>query len=295
MASVGNIFRSDLYSIHNIVQNSMIVYPKEIIIATLKDFFSLDSYYHYVKDAWGFALTPDHTDLPLTAGYALPNTTIPDNSTTRVFIGENYRFDNIFYPAILVKHGGAHYVPTSINRDTTKVKWSERLFIDGYGQEYIARNPEHFVFSGAWEGSIVIDIKTRSLRARDDLAELVGICFTQITYESLRRAGVIIKPLQIGAPTEMEDRNDKLFGVSLTLPIRTEWQVNAPILNVLEVINFVMTFGRIGEPNYPTDPNFTINSQSRITDVISLILAGEPLPYFSPLYEPINPAPPLIG
>lgn len=292
--SVGNIFRSDLYSIHNIVQNSLIVYPKEIILATLKDFFSLDSYYHYVKDAWGFALTPDHTDLPLTAGYVIPNTTLPDNSTTRLFIGENYRFDNIFYPAILVKHGGARYVPVSINRDTTKVKWSERLFIDGYGQEYIVRNPEHFVYSGAWEGSLIIDVKSRSLRARDDLVELIGICFTQITYESLRRSGIIVKPMQIGAPTEGEDRNDKLFNQSITLNIRSEWEVNAPINNVLEVINFVVSFGRIGEINYPTDPNFTINTQNRLSDVVDLILSGQELPYFSPIYQPTQPPPPLI-
>src|SRR5580698_9615486 len=109
--SVGNIVRSDLDSIYHIVRNAMIVYPKEILIATLKDFFAKDSFYHYVKDAWGFTLTPDHTDLPLDAGYKIPGTNILDNTTTRLFIGENYRFDTIFYPAILVKHGGSKYVP----------------------------------------------------------------------------------------------------------------------------------------------------------------------------------------
>jgi hypothetical protein len=271
----------------------MIVSPKEIIIAALKDFFSNDTYYHYVKDAWGFALTPDHTDLPLDAGY-LQNG-ILDTTTTRLFIGENYRFDTIFYPAILVKHGGTKYVPVSINRDTTKVKWSERLFIDGYGQEYIVRNPEHFVFSGAWEGSIIIDIKSRSLRARDDLVELVGIFFTQIGFEMLRKAGVIVKPISAGSTSETDDRNDKLFNQSITLDIRTEWQVNAPITNVLEVINFIMEFGRIGEAHYPVDPNFSISTQIRLSDAIDLILTGEPLPYFSPLYQPVNPPPPITG
>jgi hypothetical protein len=293
--AVGNVFRSDLNSIHNIIQNSMIVYPKEIILATLKDFFSEDSYYHFVKDAWGFTQTPDHTDLPLDAGYKIPNTTTLDTSTTRLFIGENYRFDTIFYPAILVKHGGSKYVPVSINRDTGKVQWSERLFIDGYGQEYIVRNPEHFVFSGAWEGSIQIDIKSRSLRARDDLVELVGIYFTQIGYELLRRSGVIVKPIAVGAPNETEDRNDKLFGQTITLDIRTEWQVNAPILNVLEVINFIMEFGRVGEPSYPTDPNFTINTVDRLVDLIDAIMSGQEFPYFTPLYQPFTSPGPITG
>ena len=271
----------------------MIVYPKEIVIAALKDFFSEDPYYHYVKDAWGFPLVQDHTDLPLDAGYIQNG--ILDNTTARLYIGENYRFDNIFYPALLVKHGGSKYVPISINRDTTKVKWSERLFIDGYGHEYIMRNPEHFVFSGAWEGSIIVDVKSRSMRARDDLAELVGIYFTQIGYEMLRKAGVIVKPITVGSPSETDDRNDKLFSQSLTLDIRTEWQVNAPITNVLEVINFVMEFGRLGELHPTTDPNFSISTQDRVTDVIDLIMTGQPLPYFSPLYQPIQPPGPITG
>lgn len=287
--SVGNVVRSDLDSIYEIIRNAMIVYPKEIMLASLKDFFAKDSYYHYVKDAWGFALTPDHTDLPLDAGYKIPGTNILDNTTTRLFIGENYRFDTIFYPAILIKHGGSKYVPVSINRDTGKVKWSERLFIDGYGNEFIVRNPEHFVFSGAWEGSMIIDVKSRSLRARDDLVQLVSIFFTQIGFELLRRSGVICKPLSVGSPTETEDRNDKLFGQSITIDIRTEWQVNAPITNVLEVINFVMEFGRLGEPNFTTDPNFNISTVSRISDPLDLILTGQPLPYFTPIYQPIPP------
>lgn len=262
--ATNNLFRSDLYKIHDIVQNSMIVYPKEIIIATLRDFFSLDSYYHYSKDAWGFANTVDQTDLPLGAG-------LHDNVTTRVFIGENYRFDGIYYPAILVKHGGAKYVPVSINRDATKVQWQYRSFEDGYGNVTTFRTPKDFVFSGAWEGSIVIDVLTRSLRSRDDLVELVAICFTQITFDSLRKAGVIVKPLSISAPSETDDRNDKLFRQTLTLEIRTEWLVRKPIGNIVEVINFSMEFGDLENPNAPVAQNLTINTNVSLFDVMSSI------------------------
>src|SRR5579885_284780 len=164
--STGSFFKSDLYHLHNIVQNTMIAYPKELIIATLRDFFSEDSYYHYSKDQWGFPNTPDHTDLPLNAG-------LNDNITTRLYIGENYRFDGIFYPAILVKNAGGRYRPISINMDKGKVHYSERVFDDGYGNIVTFRNPDYLIFSGAWEGSMSIDIKTRSLRSRDDLVELV--------------------------------------------------------------------------------------------------------------------------
>jgi hypothetical protein len=38
---------TDLYSIYNTVQNTMIRYPKELIIGTLKEYFAQDSRYHY--------------------------------------------------------------------------------------------------------------------------------------------------------------------------------------------------------------------------------------------------------
>ena len=267
MSSTGNFFKSDLYKIHDVVQNTMIVYPKEIIIATLRDFFSLDSYYHYVKDAWGFPQTPDHTDLPLTAG-------LSDNVTTRLYIGENYRFDAIFYPAILVKSGSGRYAPISINRDKGKVFWSERAFDDGYGNISVFRNPESFIFSGAWEGQMAIDIKTRSLRARDDLVELVAICLQDIAFESLKNAGIVVKPLSWGAPSETDDRNDKLFMQTITLDIRSEWERRVPVSNILEVINFVVEFGRVDEPNPPISPNLTIHTDLSFLE----IMAGKPFP-----------------
>lgn len=262
--ATGNWFKSDLYKIHHIVQNTMIVYPKEIIIATLRDFFSQDSvYYGFRKDPWGFPETPDHTDLPLDAGIVKT-----DSTTTRVYIGENYRFEQIFYPAILVKNAGGRYVPISINMDRGKVYYSERSFDDGYGNITTIRNPESFAFSGAWEGSIAIDIKTRSLRSRDDLLELVAICLQNITFESLKTAGVIVKPLSWSAPAEIDDRNDKLFQQTITLDIRTEWERRIPITNMLEVINFLVEFGRVDIPNAPIDPNLTIKTNLTLFETI---------------------------
>lgn len=258
----GNFFKSDLYKIHDVVQNTMIVFPKEIIIATLRDFFSEDSYYGYRRDNFGFPQTPDHTDLPITAG-------LHDNVTTRLYIGENYRFDGIFYPAILVKNAGGRYVPISINRDRGKVYWTERSFDDGYGNITTFRNPDSFAFSGAWEGQMAIDIKTRSLRSRDDLVELVALCLQDITFESLKNAGIVVKPLSWGAPSEIDDRNDKLFQQTITLDIRSEWERRIPIGNVLEVINFAIEFGRVDVPNAPIAPNLTINTESSFLEIMS--------------------------
>jgi len=45
------------------------------------------------------------------------------------------------------------------------------------GNKTEVRTPESFVTAGIWEGSITIDVLTRSLRARDDLLELIRNVF----------------------------------------------------------------------------------------------------------------------
>lgn len=268
-----NFYKSDLYSIHNIVQSSMLVYPKEIILSTLKDFFSKDSYYHYSKDKWGFPNTIDHTDLP--PGEDLPygsigSTLIEPNNilSSRIYIGENYRNEGVFYPAILVKSGGSRYVPISINREKGAVQYDQIVYEDGYGNQSIVNRPISFITAGAWEGSVVIDVMSRSLRARDDLVELVGIAFAEITVDSLYDVGLVVKPPVIGAPSETDDRNDKLFRQSITLDIRTEWRREIPIQNVIDAIFFSVTFENLSAQNAPVSPNLTINTEVGLLDML---------------------------
>lgn len=268
-----NFFRSDLFGIYNIIQASMIVYPKEIVIATLRDFFSKDSYYHFSKDQWGFPNTTDHTDLPPGADLPRgpgshpelnPNPILP----TRLFIGENYRYDGIFYPAVLVKSGGARYVPISINRDQGMIKYDNILFVDGYGNETIVRKPIALITSGAWEGTLVIDVMSRSLRARDDLVELIGMCFTEVHFDTLHDIGIIVKPISIGGPSETDDRVDKLFRQTLTLEIRTEWRREIPVASTIDAILFTASFADLSKPDSPVAANLTVNTSTNTADML---------------------------
>jgi hypothetical protein len=270
--SSNNFFKSDLYGLYNIVQASMLVYPKEMIIDTLRNFFAGDSYYHYSRDQWGFANTTDHTDLPpgadLPSGPGAhpelnPNPILP----TRLFIGENYRYDSIYYPAILVKSGGSRYVPISINRDQGTIYYGESLIEDGYGNQTLVRTPQSFITQGIWEGSIIVDVYSRSLRARDDLVELVGMCFAEVNFETLHQVGIIVKPPVIGAPNEGDDRNDKLFRQSITLDIRTEWKREIPIGTLIDAIFFTVTFGGLTADS-PNSANLTINTEVSIYDML---------------------------
>lgn len=271
--SSNNFFTSDLYSIHNIIQASMMVYPKELIIATLRDFFSKDSYYHYSKDQWGFANTTDHTDLPqgadLPSGFAArPDLSPTPNLSTRVFIGENYRYDGIYYPAILVKNGGFRYVPISINREKGGVQYDSILYEDGYGNQTIVKRPLSFITAGIWEGSISIEVLTKGIRARDDLVELIAMCFTEVNFESLVDVGIMIKPISIGSPSESDDRNDKLFRQSINLDIRTEWRREIPVGNIIDTIFFSIDFQNLESSTSIPAQNLQIRTDVNVTDMI---------------------------
>lgn len=270
--STNNLFKSDLFDIHSIIQASMLVYPKEIILSTLRDFFAKDSYYHYSRDQFGFPNTTDHTDLP--PGADLPVGAIGSTSesnnllSTRVFIGENYRFDGIYYPAILIKSGGSKYVPISINRERGAIQYNNIVYEDEAGNQCQVNRPIAFITAGVWEGSIVVDVLTRSLRSRDDLVELVGMAFSEVTVDSLYDVGLIVKPPSIGSPSETDDRNDKLFRQTITLDIRTEWRREIPIGNIIDAVFFTASIENIDNPDAPVSPNLTINTEVNLTDML---------------------------
>jgi len=256
-----NLFLGDINKVFGLVQSSMIVYPKEMIIATLKDFFSQDTYYHYVKDEWGFAKTPSHLDLPLGAG-------VHDNITSRVFIGESFRQDKSFYPAVIIKSSSSKAVPVSINRNYGKIEYQDMLFEDGYGNSKTIKYPMQFVTEGAFEGGISIEISARSIRERDDLVERVAMCFTEIYFDDLVKVGIIVKPPDIGSPSENDDRKDKLFKTVVSLNIRTQWKRVFPIKNIIDTIIFSIEFQDLVNQNSVPAANLTINTDISYTDMI---------------------------
>lgn len=247
----GGLYRSDLYGLFDVIQNTQISFPKELVIGILRDFFSQDSYYHYVRDAYGFPLTPDHTDLPQTAG-------LQDDTTTRLFISEARRFDVIYYPAIIVRNAGSTYSPIALNRGKESVLNKAIVVVDGYGNESVFVEPTHFLLYGAWDGALQIDIMTRSIRARDDLVELVSLACTDVFFEEFLKAGVLIKRVSAGSPSEAEDRNDTLYKQSINLDIRSEWRRQIPISNLVDAINICVEFGNVQTTPIVTAPNLEI-------------------------------------
>ena len=262
--ATGNWYDTDLYRLFGLIQSSMIVFPKELVIAEMRKFFSLDSFYHYVSDEWGFPKTLDHTDLPVGSG-------VNDDDITRIFIGENFRDDVQFYPSVIVKSGGMRSVPISMNREFGKYIISERQYEDGYGNIRVIRQPKAFRFEGAAEGSLSIDITTRSVATRDHLAQLIFLLFTDIVFDDSRHAGLVIKNVSIGSPSEGDDRTKKFYKVSINLEIRTEWKREIPIENYIERIIFNISIGNT-ENDSPVSPNLNINTEVSYLDCYWILI-----------------------
>ena len=257
----GNLIRSDLYAIHNVIQNSFFSYAKELLIETLKEEFSKDSFYHFVRDQWGFTKTPDLTDVPSDAG-------LKDDVTSRLFIGEAFRYDGKFYPAILVRGGSFKYVPISMSRNEGVVQNKTIRVLDGYGNEKLFTTPSHFALAGAWEGSITIDIWAGDLKARDDLLEIVSAILTFTNFKSLVNAGLLVKPVSVGSPSESDDLKDKIYKQSITCDVRTEWRQHIPIDSVVDAITFCIEFGDLSQTPKAIAPNLQVNSLIEFIEVI---------------------------
>ncbi len=262
--STGSLTRTDLYNLYNVIQNTQLNFPKELAISILRDTFSQDSYYRFARDDYGFPKTIDLTDVPQDAGFQ--NTT-----TTRLFIGEALRWDVIFYPAIIVKAGPSNYVPISLSRERETVQNEAIIVVDPQGNQRTYTIPKAFLFAGIWEGSLTLDIMARDILTRDDLVSICNLLFADLRYEEMLRAGVVIKKVSAGSPSETDDRQgqDKLYRQSITLDIRTEWRREIPISSVIDAINICVDIGRLDTSPYQLAPNLTITSSIDLIDQIN--------------------------
>lgn len=257
--STGSFISTDLYALHNVVQNVQIIYPKELVISALRKYFSKDSRYHYVQDEFGFPKTPDHTDLPSTAG-------LKDNLTTRVYIGQEEREDVIFHPAILVKHQGSSFSPISMNENKEVVQYGLRLYVDDQGQQIELRVPQAFEFVGAWDISLSIDIITKSPYERDELAEVISMLFQSIVRDELTTAGLFIKNVKADGDSTEVYQNTSLYKKTISLDCRGEYHRLVPVDNVIELVNLCADFGILNNPYQSPSPNLQINYLFDLSD-----------------------------
>jgi hypothetical protein len=259
--TTNSFHKSDLPGIFNIVQNTMIKYPKELVIDILRKFYSYDTYYRYVSDEFGFPKIVKQNNLALDAG-------MEDNLCTRINITEYFNKNDAFYPCILVKNNSAKSVNFSAPREDGTILTEKILYEDGYGNQKLVNVPIAHELHGRWDGSLSIEILAMDLDTRDELVELTALALLDIYFRDLEEAGVVIKPPTIGSPSEVDNRKDKIYKQVITIDYIGEWRREIPIENIIERILFTIEFQNLDNPNSQPAPNLTVIADINIVDAI---------------------------
>jgi len=261
----GGFFSSDLFSIYNIVQNTQIVYPKELIISAMREYFAKDSKYHYVRDEFGFPKTPDHTDLDPEAG-------LDNDATTRIYIGQENRFDVKYYPAVLVKMTGSTSIPISINQEQDCVQYEYMPYYDGYGNNTFLNIPTHMIFAGSWDLKLDIDIYAEDPHDRNQISEAISILFGHLVRNQLTRSGLFIRSVNTSGESVEDYQNDKIHRMTISLDCRGEWLRKIPVLSVVEIINACFEIGHEDiHGTWTPAVNMQINYTQDISDLIAAV------------------------
>jgi hypothetical protein len=236
---------SDLFAFSDYVQQVAVAQGKNLLIDALREYFKNDLLYRYTPDAFGFPLTPNVTDLP-------PD--IQEERTTRLYIGDIFRLDKRYWPAIAVRYSSGKYHPVSFNQNLT-TRYRLDLVLDGYGNRSYIRVPTHKVIAGAWDQSFEVLIASEAVPDREELTDIVSSFLIGTTRQQTTESGLFIKSVAIGAEREEDWGNEKVYLQSITVETYSEWRREIPIdaNDLMDTINFCFNYGVLGSGSYSTD------------------------------------------
>ena len=228
-ANSDHVVYSSFYGDNHIVQNSLMVQPKQLMIDLLRREFSTDSEYTYRSDEYGFPLVRDMSGIDADS-----------ELTTKILISDQYRYDMKFFPNMLVSSKGGSYKALSANQNQT-IKYRTDVTEDRYGDRRVLKTPTHRVYSGMWEISLDIQINAESHVETEELADLAAIILQYKVFQELRAGGFILKTLSVGSESSEQYANDFIYSQNISISGVSEWRVEVPIDNLVEKIVFNVT------------------------------------------------------
>lgn len=234
--ATGHRVYSNLFQLSDFVKQTAVSQGKNLLIDALREYFRQDTFYRYSTDAFGFPLTPDLTEMP-------PD--IQEERTTRIYIGDVFRFDQRYLPAIVVKYSSGRTYHVSFNQNQT-IKYRMDLVVDGYGNRSYIHVPTHQVIAGAWEQTFELKIASESIQDREELSDIVSSFLIGKVRQELYEAGLFIKNVSIGNESEEVWGNDPIYTHVITIETFSEWRRQIPIQDLLEVISMCFNYGIFG-------------------------------------------------
>ncbi len=224
---------SDLFADASFVQQTAVSQGKNLLIDALREYFKKDTFYRYSTDAFGFPLTPDLTDLP-------PD--IQEKRTSRIYIGDIFRYDKRFWPAVTIRHSSGRYKPVSFYQEQT-TKYRLDMIVDGYGGRSFIRVPTHKVIAGAWEQTFEVQLACESILDREELTDIISSFLIGVARQELYESGLFIKSVSISGEREEEWGNEKVYLQSVSVETYSEWRREIPIEDLLDGISFCLEYG----------------------------------------------------
>jgi len=233
---------SDLFELANFVRQTAVVQGKNLLIDSLREHFRQDAVYRYGTDAFGFPLTPNLTDLPPEIG---------ETRTTRMFIGDIFRYDKRYLPSITIRQTSGRYYAVSFNQEGT-TRYRVDLVVDGYGNRSLVKVPTHKVFAGGWDQTFEVLIAAESTMDREELSDIVSSYLIGVARPQLLDAGLFVKTVSYGGEREEDWANDKIYMQPITVETFSEWRREIPLDSLVETINFCFEFGILGSGRFDT-------------------------------------------
>jgi hypothetical protein len=231
---------SDLFELADFVRQTAVAQGKNLLIDSLREHFKQDTIYRYSTDAFGFPLTPDLTDLP-------PD--VEEARTTRIFVGDIFRYDKRYLPSITVRQTSGRYYAVSFNQEGT-TRYRVDLVLDGYGNRSLIKVPTHKVFAGGWDQTFEITVAAESTLDREELSDIVSSYLIGVARQPLQESGLFVKTVSYGGEREEDWANDKIYIQPITVETFSEWRREIPLDSVVETINFCFNFGILGSNKF---------------------------------------------
>jgi len=182
---------------------------------------------------------------------------IQEERTTRIYIGDIFRYDKRFWPAITVRYSSGRYKPISFNQNQT-IKYRLDLVLDGYGGKSYIRVPTHKIIAGSWEQNFEVNIASESITDREELTDIVSSFLIGKARQELYEAGLFIRSVNMSSEREEDWGNEKVYLQSVNVECYSEWRREIPIDRLVETINFCFNYGIFGSNNTLAD-NFLVS------------------------------------
>lgn len=218
---------------HPILRVDHVVYIKDTVINVLRDLFSRDPEFTYIREIDG--ILPDF-----------------ENPTLGVVITDVYSYEVQFLPAVTVRVNNSNMIPVSFNQNQFTYDYlrdeSGSLVLDDFGKPIEIYEE----FAGLYKSSVTVNVVTWTPLDREKLVSKIAIIFKHLMRDQLYADfGVFVENVSVGGETEQPYSNDYLFSQPVTVDVLTSWTNRIPRGDgLVEGVNLQI----IGDAARPVEP-----------------------------------------